>query len=262
MAEIQQLQIQSQSANADYSNASSSVALTQGAADLADVFQPHPGESWPTSHLSAGITTQKSTDLSEDLSDIFGELQLNEIPSLDGLESPAMTETASHSVLDTAIHLDSSEPSLDGQEYILASPHESLLPIDEDEDQIDSLLLVGRSTVQRLETELMSLEKSLTLEDDLFPQESDPDHDSSLKTDPSLQQLAAQFEQNRSQSGLLSNSTPLTFEALLHPSQENGIPFPRTAHPEAESFSLKTLSQKFSQSSPPQNSQKPRQSED
>jgi hypothetical protein len=269
IAEIQQLQIQSQSAIlraqhnpiADYSIASSFGEKPQVAADFVDLAPPTPGASEQTLNHSGEVSAQQPTQRGEDLSDIFGELQFNKIATLDALESPSMTEAESHPVLDHAIDLDASEPPLDGQEYTLASPHESLLPIDEDEDQIDSLLLVGRGTLQRLETELMSLEESLGLQEDFSPQESDPPADQSLEASLSLEQLSTQLEQHLPKSDNPSDATPLTFEALLDPSQENGIPFSGTAHPEAESFSLKSLSHKFSQSSPSQNPQNPRQSE-
>lgn len=270
IAEIQQLQMQSQSAillaqpdpTTDDTNASGTKVVSQVTGDFVNLASPTPGESDPTRNHSEEISLQKRTDIDEDLSDIFGELQLNEIAALEALESPSMTEAKSHPVLDQAIDLDALEPPLDGQEYILASPHESLLPIDEEEDQIDSLLLVGRGTVQRLETELMSLEESLGLQEDFSLQESDPPQDQSVEAGLSLEQLSAQWEQHLPKSDNQSDATPLTFEALLDPSQEHGIPFSGTAHPEAESFNLKTLSQKFSQSSPSQNPQKPHQLED
>lgn|GEM_PF-4263671 len=262
IAEIQQLQIQSQSAirlaqraaKTDDSNVSSSV-VPQVTANLPELASPHPEASGLTSDHSAGSSTPEPTDLSEDLSDIFGELQFHEIVALDPLEAASITKAESQSLLDVAIHLDSSEPPLDGQEYILASPHENLLPIESDEDQVDSLLLVGRGTLQRLEAELMSLEESFTPEDNFLSQPPDPEEDQFLEDVPSLEQLSAQFEQN-------VDSMPSTFEALLDPSVEKGIPFPGTAHPEAESFNLKTLSQRFSQSSSPKNSRNPRQSGD
>ncbi len=51
--------------------------------------------------------------------------------------------------------------TLEGDEYIQASPDENLLPIslEEDSDQIDSRLLIGRNTLEFLEADLFNLEQ-------------------------------------------------------------------------------------------------------
>lgn len=151
---------------------------------------------------------------------------------------------------DHSIHLDSSEPSMDGEDYILALPHESLLPTEEEADQVDSLLLVNRGTVQRLESELMGLEQSLDFQGDEIESELnqwlEPDSTEHL----TLNQLREQMGLNLAQSD--SDATQPKLTDLLNPFHPNHIPF--NLDPASSPVSLEALSQDFP---PPQTQKNP-----
>ncbi len=255
-AEIQRLQTQPLSAMTDYSLPSTSIDFPEILADFADSSPQTATESLQNINPPV-IGPQDSSAVDEDLSDIFGELQFDQTSSFDRVSFQPNTEPARERILDTAIHLDSPEPPLDGQEYILASPHENLLPVDQDEDQVDSLLLVGRGTLQRLETELMSLEETLDEADEPIEQEAETlsNTDQSVNAVPRLAELYAQLQQNLAQFKSDSDSSPQTLGELLEQSNPTALPLPRD--PEVESSSLEALSQEFSQSSPKKQSQKP-----
>lgn len=83
-------------------------------------------------------------------------------------------------------------PPMDGVEYTLASPHENLLPQDDDDDdQVDSHLLVERSTIQNLEADLLTLESNLDSSEETLPVETEANQQAS-EQDSSVQQPQAE----------------------------------------------------------------------
>ncbi len=79
-------------------------------------------------------------------------------------------------------------PPMDGEDYTLASPHENLLPEDdEDEDQVDSHLLVERTTIQHLEEDLLTLESNLDSPQEM-PRVKTEDKQQPSEEDSSVQQ--------------------------------------------------------------------------
>ncbi|MGB3535918.1 MAG: hypothetical protein WBA13_20685 [Microcoleaceae cyanobacterium] len=260
MTEIQQLQTQHKSA------LSAAMIVPEVLDNSVDSPQQNTQKSLQNLNLPDTLNPQDILDEGDNLSDLFGELQLNQTSTLDGPRLASNPQAELDRIQDATVHLEFPEPSLDGQEYTLASPHESLLPVNQDEDQVDSLLLVGHGTLQRLESELMSLEE---LSGDTDTEDSDQpepetvaeaifNDDDSTEEGLLLQQLYTQFEQHLPQLNLSSESTPQTLEELLEQSDFTAIPAPTSL--EAESFSLEELSQKFSTSN--KTSQKPAQSED
>jgi cell division septum initiation protein DivIVA len=247
--EIQQLQIQQSSVIPDHTASSASITIPEVPANLTDSLPPTPEISPSSVEPTRSLSPQNYDNVDEDLSDIFGQLHINQASSLEPIPTAASTEVKSSQILDAAIHLESPEPPLDGQEYILASPHENLLPVDEDEDQVDSLLLVGRGTLQRLESELMSLEDAqnqveLLYEQELKPDDDDDDADEFAAEVPSFEELYAQFKQTLPRWKGVSDSSPSTLGELLEQSHSSAIPSP----PEVETLRLEALSLELDQS--------------
>lgn len=249
-AEIQQLHQQPPPVILENPLSSASVvAPAVSSSNLTDSLPPTTETSPPALESPEELYPQDYREVNEDLSDIFGELHFDPAASLKTIAAASSVEMNSSQILDAAIHLECPEPPLDGQEYILASPHENLLPVDQDEDQVDSLLLVGRGTLQRLESELMNLEDSQNrVEEETFQAEfeleSESESDESFKEVPSFEELYAQFKQALPRWQDSSHSNPSTLEALLEQSHPNAIPSP----PEVESLRLEALSREFEQS--------------
>ncbi|MGB3402265.1 MAG: hypothetical protein WBA77_06205 [Microcoleaceae cyanobacterium] len=257
-AEIQQLQTQQTVANSDNISSEPSITIPEVLPSLTHSLPPTPEISQPSPKPTEALSSQNYYDVDEDLSDIFGELDIDQASPLETIATATASEVKPAQILDAAIHLESPEPPLDGQEYILASPHENLLPVDQDEDQVDSLLLVGRGTLERLESELMSLEDAQNQVELLYEQElePEPDADEEAAEVPSFEELYAQFKQSLPRWKGVSDSSPSTLGELLEQSHSSAIPSP----PEVETLRLEALSRELDQSNLEKKSKKSDQS--
>ncbi|MEB3279152.1 MAG: hypothetical protein VKK42_09575 [Lyngbya sp.] len=108
------------------------------------------------------------SDRRQEVNDIFGSFDFSEsVLETEALPSSSVTPTHPRTPPDRIKHL------LDPEDYIHASPHENLLPhyVEEDDDeQVDSHLMVGKSIRQQLEEDLLNLEQqSFIGEEDSTP---------------------------------------------------------------------------------------------
>ncbi len=133
---------------------------------------------------------------------------------------------------------------LDQEGYVHASPHEDLLPRDQEEDDepLDSHLMVGKSIRQQLEEDLLNLEQQS------FIGEEDPSSDLSnvgvTSQTPSSVAIASAktvetFEDLWSQTSLVeinpfaeANASEMTLDEILTTIDEDEV---KTSHPEDES---------------------------
>ncbi|MFM6197175.1 MAG: hypothetical protein ACKPEN_22180 [Planktothrix sp.] len=129
-----------------------------------------------------------------DLSDIFEEPNFeDDSPQNLGIVSARTQEMLTGIPSQDKSTSSQDEPqtiSLEGDEYIQASPDENLLPIslEEDNDQIDSRLLIGRNTLEFLEADLFNLEQiESTPSTTSLPAKSSPQKSSNPQSPVSVQ---------------------------------------------------------------------------
>ncbi|MGB3192312.1 MAG: hypothetical protein WBB43_23140 [Limnoraphis sp.] len=184
---------------------------------------------------SLGITS----DRPHEISDVFGVFDLSESVLESQVEPSSSVISTQSTDPPNPIH-----ELLDQEGYVHASPHEDLLPRDQEEDDepLDSHLMVGKSIRQQLEEDLLNLEQQS------FIGEEDPSSDLSnvgvTSQTPSSVAIASAktvetFEDLWSQTSLVeinpfaeANASEMTLDEILTTIDEDEV---KTSHPEDES---------------------------
>jgi hypothetical protein len=170
-------------------NAESSNPFDETLADLSDIFEEPNFEDDSPQNL--GIVSARTQEM------------LTGIPS----QEQSTSDEGEQPII-----------SLEGDEYIQASPDENLLPIslEEDSDQIDSRLLIGRNTLECLEADLFNLEKIESTSKTSLPSKSSP-----VKSSNSPSQIIVQESIVEITSKLDSSEEVITFEDLFRETSES-----------------------------------------
>ncbi len=170
-------------------NAESSNPFDETLADLSDIFEEPNFEDDSPQNL--GIVSARTQEM------------LTGIPS----QEQSTSDEGEQPII-----------SLERDEYIQASPDENLLPIslEEDSDQIDSRLLIGRNTLECLEADLFNLEKIESTSKTSLPSKSSP-----VKSSNSPSQIIVQESIVEITSKLDSSEEVITFEDLFRETSES-----------------------------------------
>ncbi|WP_413165152.1 hypothetical protein ACL6C3_02810 [Capilliphycus salinus ALCB114379] len=159
-----------------------------------------------------------------DLNDVFGVLDLSESV----LESQ-MLPSSSVKFTQPGTSPNQHNQRLDPEDYIQASPHENLLPHaqpeEEDDDQVDTHLMVGKNIRQQLEEDLLILEQQSFLGEDNsiadFYEEEDQPETSSVpsvkkqKEIDSFEQLWSETSPAEVNPFAEANASEMTLDELL-----------------------------------------------